>query len=90
MNVTQKEVKMMVLDACPYCKQAFRMMEELKKRHPEYENVKIEVIEEDREPEKIKGYDYWYVPTFFVGGKKIMEGVPTVEKVELVFREALE
>lgn len=85
----QKEVKMMVLDTCPYCKQAFHMMEELKKRHPEYENVKIEVIEENREPEKIKGYDYWYVPTFFVGGEKIMEGVPSVEKVELVFQEAL-
>ena len=80
---------MMVLDTCPYCKQAFQMMEKLRKSHPEYADVKIDVIEEQREPEKTEGYDYWYVPTFFVGGKKIMEGVPTLEKVDEMFREAL-
>lgn len=80
---------MMVLDTCPYCKQAFQMMEQLRKSHPEYDGVKIDVIEEQREPEKTEGYDYWYVPTFFVGGKKIMEGVPTLEKVDEMFREAL-
>lgn len=84
-----KEVKMMVLDTCPYCRQAFRMMEELKERHPVYRDVTIDVIEESREPEKTEGYDYWYVPTFFVDGRKILEGVPTMEKVERVFREAL-
>ena len=36
------------------------MMEELKTVHPEYRAVDIEVIEENREPEKIKGYQYWY------------------------------
>ena len=80
---------MMVLDTCPYCKQAFQMMEQLIQSHPEYAGVKIDVIEEQREPEKTEGYDYWYVPTFFVGGKKIMEGVPTLEKVDEMFREAL-
>jgi glutaredoxin len=84
-----KEVKMMVLDTCPYCKQAFKMMEQLRQSHPEYADVKIDVIEEQRESEKTEGYDYWYVPTFFVGGKKIMEGVPTFEKVEEMFQEAL-
>lgn len=80
---------MMVLDTCPYCKQAFQMMDQLKQSHPEYADVKIDVIEEQREPEKTEGYDYWYVPTFFVGGKKIMEGVPTLDKVDEMFREAL-
>ena len=84
-----KQVKMMILDTCPYCKQAFRMMDELKAKNPAYRNVDIDVIEENREPEKTEGYDYWYVPTFFVGPKKVMEGVPTLEKVEEVFREAL-
>lgn len=84
-----REVKMMVLDGCPYCRQAFQMMDELKSEHPDYRDVGIDVIEENREPEKTEGYDYWYVPTFFVGGKKIMEGVPTVEKVDEMFREAL-
>lgn len=84
-----KPVKMMMLDTCPYCRRAFQMLDELKRENPEYRKVSIEVIEEEREPEKTKGYDYWYVPTFFVGGRKVMEGVPTRELVERVLREAL-
>ena len=33
--------------------------------------------------------DYWYVPTYFVDGVKLLEGVPTKEKVEAVLRAAL-
>lgn len=84
-----KQVKMMILDSCPYCRQAFEMMDKLRKQHPEYQSVVVETIEESKEPEKIEGYDYWYVPTFFVDGQKIHEGVPTMEKVERVFQEAL-
>lgn len=85
-----KHVKMMVLDGCPHCKRAFAMMEELKQKHPEYASVSIEVIEENREQEKTEGYDYWYVPTFFVEDVKIHEGVPSMEKVEAVFQAALQ
>lgn len=84
-----KPVKMMMLDSCPYCRQAFEMMDKLKAAHPEYNHVQIETIEESKEPEKVEGYDYWYVPTFFVGDQKIHEGVPTMDKVERVFQEAL-
>lgn len=84
-----KHVKMMMLETCPYCKQAFKMIDELKQKHPEYQKVEIETIEERKEEEKTKGYDYWYVPTFFVDDVKIHEGVPTMEKVEQVFIEAL-
>lgn len=85
-----KAVKMMVLDGCPHCRNAFRMIEELKQEHPEYQNVDIEVIEEQREEEKTRGYDYWYVPTFFVDDVKIHEGVPTKDKVEAAFKEAIQ
>ena len=78
-----KKVKMMILDDCPYCHQAFSMMERLCREHEEYRAVDVEVIEESKEPEKIKGYNYWYVPTYFD------EGVPTLEKVEEVYRQAL-
>ena len=84
-----KPVKMMMLDTCPHCKRAFELIDELKKEHPEYNQVEIETIEERREPEKTERYDYWYVPTFFVGGKKVHEGVPSKDKIEQVFIEAL-
>ena len=44
-----KNVLMMVLRDCPYCHQAFRMMDELKKAHPEYENVTVRVADEEEE-----------------------------------------
>lgn len=85
-----KPVKMMVLDSCPYCRQALQMLDELKAECSAYRAVNIEVIEESREPEKTEGYDYWYVPTFFVDGVKILEGVPTKELVERVLQKALD
>ena len=84
-----KPVKMMMLDSCPYCQQALNMIETLKQKNPRFQAVSIELIEESREPEKTQGYDYWYVPTFFVGGDKLHEGVPTLEKVEAVLDAAL-
>lgn len=84
-----KQVRMMIQDTCPYCKKAFEMMDELREENPEYKSVEVEVIEETRRPELADSLDYWYVPTFFVDGKKMLEGVPTKEKVRSVFREAL-
>lgn len=84
-----KHVKMMYLKSCPYCKQAFAMVDELKQLHKEYQDIEIEIIEENDEPEKTKGLDYWYVPTYFVEGEKLLEGIPTKAKIEAVLKAAL-
>ena len=84
-----KHVKMMSLKSCPYCKQAFAMVDELKQLHKEYQDIEIETIEENDEPEKTKGLDYWYVPTYFVEGEKLLEGIPTKAKIEAVLKAAL-
>lgn len=84
-----KDVKMMVLRSCPYCRQAFQIIEELKAEHPEYQQIAIEVIEEDKEPETANRYDYWYVPSFYVDGKKLHEGVPSKSKLDFVLSQAL-
>ncbi|MDY3918051.1 MAG: thioredoxin family protein [Candidatus Limivivens sp.] len=84
-----KKVLMMILEDCPYCHQAFRMMEELKKEHPEYEQVEIRVADEEKEKELADSLDYYYVPTYFVDGVKLHEGVPTREKVQAVYEAAL-
>ena len=84
-----KQVKMMMLDTCPHCKRALELIDELEQEHPEDKQVQIEKIEENREADKTKGYDYWYVPTFFVDGVKVHEGVPTKEKINEVFVHAL-
>lgn len=84
-----KHVKMMVLENCPYCKKAFRYIEELKYENMKYRTINIEVIDEQKEAEKIQGYDYWYVPTFFVNDVKIHEGVPTKDSIQAVLEEAI-
>ena len=84
-----KHVKMMYLKSYPYCKQAFAMVDELKQLHKEYQDIEIETIEENDEPEKTKGLDYWYVPTYFVEGEKLLEGIPTKAKIEAVLKAAL-
>ncbi|MCB6599160.1 thioredoxin, partial [Erysipelatoclostridium ramosum] len=57
--------------------------------YPELRDVVIEEIEEQEQKELADSLDYWYVPTYFVDGVKLLEGVPTKEKVENVLRAAL-
>ena len=77
-----KEVLMMMLPDCPYCHQA--------EREPRYRQVSIRRVDESAQPEFADTLDYFYVPTFFVGGRKLMEGVPTLYKVRSVLEAALE
>lgn len=62
---------------------------ELQDSYPELRGVNIEAIEEQEQKELADSLDYWYVPTYFVDGVKLLEGVPTKEKVEAVLRAAL-
>ena len=65
------------------------MVKELQDSYPELRDVVIETIEEQEQKEFADSLDYWYVPTYFVDGVKLLEGVPTKEKVENVLRAAL-
>ena len=84
-----KEILMMKLESCPYCRQALDMMEELKREHPEYGKISVEMVNEDENTDLSESLDYWYVPTFYVDGEKLHEGVPTKEKIKKVFEGAL-
>ena len=84
-----KHVKMMMLRQCPYCIQALKYIEQLKKANLYYRNVEIEMIDESEYPEIAHSYDYYYVPTFYVNDIKIHEGVPSLEKIQLVLEEAI-
>jgi len=84
-----KPVLMFITSWCPYCKKAFSLMEELKKTNPEYSNIQVTVIDEELQPEIAKQYDYYYVPTYYVDGIKVHEGVPSEDIIRIVFEEAL-
>jgi len=80
---------MFITDWCPYCKKAYTIMEDLKNTHPEYANIEVTIIDEERQPEIAKQYDYYYVPTYYVDGVKLHEGVPSKDIIQKVFEEAI-
>ena len=84
-----KQVLMMILTDCHYCRKALGYMEEVEKEYPQYKAVKIRIADEKKEKELADSLDYYYVPTYFVDGRKVHEGVPTKEKVQAVYEEAL-
>lgn len=84
-----KKVEAFYLESCPHCRRAFRMIDALKTRNPEYSDVKIEYIEESENVRAANAHDYYYVPTFYVDGIKIHEGIPSLEKIEEVLKKAI-
>jgi glutaredoxin len=84
-----KEVKMFMMGTCPHCKKALSLMKEICSERPEFEAVEIKITDETKEPEYAGRFDYYYVPTFFVGDDKVHEGVPNREAIVKVYEEAL-
>lgn len=84
-----KDVLMMMQATCPYCRRALGFMDELKTEHPEYAKVNAKIVDENIEREFADSLDYWYVPTYYVDGVKLHEGVPTKEAVAKVYEAAL-
>lgn len=91
-----KKITMFHIDECKYCDMAKKAIAELREETPEYNNVEIEMINEDENPEIIENYDYWSVPSLFIGKEKVFEAAlfmpyETVrEGVRLAFDKALE
>jgi len=81
---------MFTMAGCPYCREAQRYMDDLFKSDEKYREIPIEIIDERMQPDIANSYDYYYVPTFFVGERKAHEGAVSARKVKQVFDEALE
>lgn len=84
-----KEILMLLLPGCPHCRRANKMIEKLVEEHPAYRDIPIRRVDESVEVEFANSLDYYFVPTFYVEGEKLMEGVPTEEKVRAVLDRAL-
>ncbi|NLM34357.1 MAG: glutaredoxin [Clostridiales bacterium] len=85
-----KEITMFILASCPYCRKALAWMEELKNENPAYANIQIKIIDEGKEPEIANQYDYYYVPTYYIGKEKLHEGAAKKEIIQKIFDKALE
>ena len=85
-----KDITVLITDWCPHCKRAINWIDEVKQENPKYKEIKVEIIDEEKTPEIAQQYDYYYVPTYFVGKRKAFEGGTTIEIVRKVFEEASE
>lgn len=85
-----KPVTMFITDWCPYCKKAFSWIDELKKENPKYADIEVKVIDEERQPEIAKQFDYYYVPTYYVGNVKVFEGGTSKDTIRQVFEKAIQ
>ncbi len=79
-----KELTVFILKRCPHCIRAKKHIETLQNQ-PEYEDIKITYIDERKESALAKQYDYYYVPSFYVGDIKLHEGTITLEELQDVF-----
>ena len=80
------------LPGCPYCRKADRAIEELIQENPSYGDIEIERINEKDQKEDVSGYDYYYVPSMFIGKEKIYEADPSqhYEEIKQAVRNVLE
>lgn len=69
-----EELLFFYIPSCPHCKLAIRFLEELKGQDDRYKTIAVKMIDETKEKALANSYDYWYVPCFFRGGKKLFEG----------------
>lgn len=79
---------MFILPNCPHCRLALRFQEELLAGHPEWKAIPMRIVDESREAAFADAHDYYYVPTWYVDGKKVFEGHAEKEDVERVLRQA--
>lgn len=83
-----KPVLLFIMESCPYCQQALHWMEELTRANPKYSDVEIKIIDETLQPDIANKYDYYYVPTYYIDGEKVHEGVATKDIIRNVFEKA--
>ena len=77
---------------CPYCRKARKALEALKAEKPDYAEVSVRWIDENRQRGLADQYDYWYVPSVYLGEKKLYEADPAqgYEDIKASLRAALD
>jgi glutaredoxin len=85
-----KKITMFYQERCPFCRRAFQYIDELKNENPAFKDIEIETIEETLHPDIADQYDYYYVPTFYIDGKKVHEAGIFKNEMKELLEQALE
>lgn len=90
-----KDILAFHLNGCPYCKNAFRAIEELQAENPAYKNINITWVEDQDAVELFKTHPYEYYPNMWFDLDKQYEAQPgesydqTKAYIKAVFDKAL-
>jgi len=84
-----KKITMFTMASCPYCRRALGWMDELLAENPAYQAIELEKIDEVVYPDIAAKYNYYFVPTYYIGDEKLHEGAASKEKIRRVFDAAL-
>ena len=84
-----KKITMFTMEACPYCVDARRWMSEILESDAKYKDIELVIIDEVEKPELAAKFDYYYVPTYYLDGQKVHEGIASFEIVKKIFDSAL-
>ena len=68
------ELLFFMLPNCPYCRRAAQYLEELQQERPEFQSIPVREIDERVQAELANQYDYYFVPSFYLGRRKLHEG----------------
>lgn len=82
-------ITLFILRNCPYCRQALTYLSQLTQENPAYGKLEVHTIDEGVQRALADQYDYYYVPTFYVGEEKIHEGAISKAQVKAVLDAAL-
>ncbi|MBQ9503717.1 MAG: glutaredoxin [Lachnospiraceae bacterium] len=87
-----KKITYFYLESCPYCQNARKAMDELKEENPDYAKIEMDWIEEEKQPDLAKVYNYYYVPTMFIGANKLYEAKPgqTYDEIKTEVRKVFD
>lgn len=83
------KLTLFILESCPYCIRARKYLDELQHDDPKYQAIEIDLIDERKQRALANSYDYYLVPTFYLGQTKLFEGVMTKADVQKVLELAL-
>jgi glutaredoxin len=83
------KLDLFILESCPFCIRARQYLEELRQEDPKYQAIEIRLIDERKERALASSYDYYLVPTFYLGQTKLFEGIMTKADVRKVLDLAL-
>jgi len=85
----EDKLKLFILSNCPYCVEVLGLIKTLKSEVEKYKDIEITIIDEQKDSAMAAKFDYYYVPSFYLGQTKLHEGAAAKNKVAAVFDKYL-